>query len=180
MASRKPVTRVKYIAAILWSDEAALQKAQRSLRRAFGPIDYEGREHLFDVTDYYEPEMGTGLHRCLVSFAELRAPEDICAAKQTCNRIESELSAPRGRTVNLDIGYLDDSKVVLASLKAAGQKIHLGDGVYADMISRFRSGAFVPFEWTFPDFKDGRYDEDLVTIRRAYLRQRASLRLDQS
>ena len=37
------------------------------------------------------------------------------------------------------------------------------------MIARFRQGHYQPFEWTFPDFADGRYNDDLETIRRQYL-----------
>ncbi len=75
------------------------------------------------------------------------------------------------RRVNLDVGYLDHAKIVLGSLKCAGQKIHLGDGVYADLIARFRDGRYQPFEWTFPDFRDGRYDGELAAIRDEYRRQ---------
>jgi hypothetical protein len=115
--------------------------------------------------------MGPGIQRRLVSFAGLVAPECICQAKLTCNDIEDRLAGTGGRRVNLDIGYLDRSKIVLASVKFAGQKIHLGDGVYADMIARYKQGRYEPFEWTFPDFRDGRYDEELATIRRRYLEQ---------
>ena len=73
--------------------------------------------------------------------------------------------------MNLDIGYLDHNKIVLASVKYAGQKIHLGDGIYADLIARYRGGRYQPFEWTVPDFRDGRYDGELAQIRRTYLNQ---------
>jgi hypothetical protein len=43
--------------------------------------------------------------------------------------------------------------------------------VYADLIARYRAGRYQPFEWTFPDFRDGRYDQELSTIRRTYLAQ---------
>ena len=172
MATPLPVDPVKYFAGVLWAESRAREEAVARLEAAFGAVDRASADVPFDVTDYYAPKMGAGLHRCLISFAVLRPPEDVREAKLLCNRIEGELARERGRTVNLDIGYLDHNKVVLASVKAAGQKIHLGEGVYADLVARYRGGVYVPFEWTFPDFKDGRYDDDLLEMRRLYLGQR--------
>jgi hypothetical protein len=104
-----------------------------------------------------------------LSFEQLVAPESIREAKLACNELEDRLSGGHGRKVNLDIGYLDHNKIVLASAKYGGQKIHLGDGIYADLVGRYRDGRYQPFEWTFPDFRDGRYDEELAEIRRVYL-----------
>jgi hypothetical protein len=115
--------------------------------------------------------MGTDIQRRLITFARLVPPESIRQAKLISNDIEERLAGTAGRQVNLDIGYLDHNKIVLASVKYAGQKIHLGDGVYADMIARYKQGRYHPFEWTFPDFRDGRYDEELAVIRRVYLGQ---------
>lgn len=179
MAPPQPVAPVKLLVALLWADRAALAQAVEQLTAIWGPLDYVGSDIPFTVTNYYETEMGTTLCRRLVAFERLVPPESIREAKLRCNAVEDELAGPAGRLVNLDIGYLDHNKIVLASLKYAGQKIHLGDGVYADPIARYREGRYQPFEWTFPDFRDGRYDADLDTIRRNYLSQlrtwRASL-----
>ena len=59
---------VKLLALLLWREEEALGEAYRELEAAFGPIDYSGADHPFDVTRYYEPEMGPHLKRRFVSF----------------------------------------------------------------------------------------------------------------
>jgi hypothetical protein len=176
LAKPIPVEPVKLFVAILWSDEKFLQEALDHLREKWGKIDFSGPDHPFDITDYYEPEMGKELKRRLVSFSELVNPESIREAKLICNEIEESLKGNSGRRVNLDIGYLDHNKVVLASAKAAGQKIYLGDGIYADLIARYSKGRYQPFEWTFLDFKNGRYDKELGEIRTKYLGQLRELR----
>ena len=141
------------------------------LRRNWGEIDFESADYPFDKTDYYESEMGAHLKRRLVSFQRLAPPDCLISAKHLCNAIEDRLSDNNSRSVNLDIGYLDHNKIILASFKSAGQKIYLKDGVWADLVARYREGRYRPFEWTFPDFRDGRYDAELGQIRTIYLRQ---------
>ncbi len=171
MARPQLVEPVKLLVAILWSDLTLLQNALAQIQDRWGALDFSGQDRPFDVTDYYQAEMGLDIRRRLVSFSELIAPEDIVAAKLNGNDIEANLSTKQRRRVNLDVGYLDHSKFVLASCKFAGQKIHLGRGVYADLMARYQAGRYRPFEWTFPDFRDGRYDSDLNQIRRTYLDQ---------
>ena len=162
---------VKLFVAVLWSREETLQNALRHMESAWGAVDYSGPDRPFNLTDYYEKEMGSDLKRRLVSFRELFPPDRIGEAKHMANNIE-DASADSGRAVNLDVGYLDHNKIVLASFKGAGQKIYLGNGAWADLVARYRSGRYQPFEWTFPDFKDGRYDTELKEIREIYRRQR--------
>jgi hypothetical protein len=162
---------VKYLVAVLWADAPALASAMNRLVDSFGAIDFTGPDRLFDLTDYYEAEMGSPLQRRLVAFSNLRGPEELAAAKIKCVEIEATLAGGQGRRVNLDIGYLDHNKIVLASVKAAGQKIYLSDGIYADLVARYADGRYQPFAWTFPDFKDGKYDLELAELRSAYLRQ---------
>lgn len=171
MAQPQPVEPVKLIVAVLWSRREALERALDELQQHWGKMDLVGPDRPFDVTSYYEPEMGTPILRRLLAFARLVSPEILRQAKLTCNQIEQQLAGGRGRCVNLDVGYLDHNKIVLASVKYAGQKIYLGDGVYADLIARYGGGRYQPFPWTFPDFRDGRYDEELAAIRRTYLDQ---------
>jgi hypothetical protein len=171
MAKPQPVEPVKLLVAVLWTDQPSWEQAWERLRQQWGELDFQGADRPFDMTDYYVREMGPRLLRRLIAFAGLVPPESLREAKLFCNDIEDSLAGPHGRRVNLDIGYLDRSKIVLASLKYAGQKIHLGAGVYADPLARFAHGRYQPFEWTFPDFRDGRYDAELGEIRRRYLEQ---------
>lgn len=162
---------VKYFVAMLWRNDVSLAAATLHLISQLGDIDHVGPDRPFDMTNYYESEMGASLQRRLVSFVELRSPQRLADAKHACIEIESALAGGKGRTVNLDVGYLDHNKIVLASVKAAGQKIYLSDGIYADLVARYGQGKYQPFAWTFPDFKDGRYDSELGVLRECYLTQ---------
>ena len=172
----EPVTPVKFLIAVLWNDRSSLATALTLLPKSWGDVDFSGPDHLFNLTDYYQAEMGGGLLRRLVSWSVLLPPESLVEAKLKCIEIERQLACDQQRTINLDVGYLDHNKVVLGSVKYAGQKIHLGSGIYADMVARYRHGSYEPLEWSFPDFRDGRYAEELGTIRRIYLDQLRSAR----
>jgi hypothetical protein len=171
MAAIETVQPVKRFVAVLWSEPAGLECAVRLLIDAWGALDHAGPDHGFDVTDYYADEMGGSLRRRLFAFDPLMPPESLVDAKLLCNDLEARLASNGRRRVNLDTGYLDHNKVVLASVKYAGQKIYLARGIYADLVARFKQGRYQPFEWTFPDFRDGRYDQELVAIRQRYLAQ---------
>ena len=162
---------VKYFVAILFREPGSLSRAKEALTDRWGVIDFEGRDHLFDVTGYYEPEMGAPLYRRLLSFEQLHSPTLIVDMKLGCNAVESALADQGKRRVNIDAGYLDHNKFLLASAKEAGQKIYLDKGIYADLSGRYKGGKYRPFEWSFPDFKDGRYDEELIAIRSLYRQQ---------
>lgn len=176
MAEPRPAEPVKLFVAILWHDRAALEESLHLLTALYGQLDFTGPDRAFDVTRYYEREMGCGLSRRLVSFERLVSPDFLVQAKHDCDGVEERLAGVAGRRVNLDVGYLDHNKVVLGSNKGAGQKIYLGRGVYADLVGRYRKGRYRPFEWTFPDFRNGRYDPELAAMRSTYLEQLRSLR----
>jgi hypothetical protein len=168
MAQATEPTPVKLFTAILYQDEHNLFRAKETLVENFGPIDYISPSFPFAHSDYYAAEMCGPLSRIFYSFRELIDPGNLAKIKRTTNEIERQLALSNKRTVNIDAGYLDYGKVVLASMKFHNQKIYLGEGVYADMNLLFEKGRFKPFEWTFPDFGDGIYDRVLLHIRTKY------------
>jgi hypothetical protein len=169
MADVQPVSPVKYFIAVLFHDTAHMSLLKPQLESRWGTLDFEGPDHPFFITNYYEPEMGAPLFRRLVSFEHLDSPQLLADMKLWCNALDDALRVSGRRIVNLDAGYLDHNKIILASAKAAGQKIYLDKGIYADLVGRYKNGGYRPFEWTFPDFKDGRYDAELAAIRTLYL-----------
>jgi hypothetical protein len=136
-----------------------------TVQKTFGTVDYRGPLIPFDDSDYYAVEMGTPLWRGWLSLRGLANPGDLPAWKQAARTLETLRSRDGRRTCNLDIGYLDTGKLVLASFKAGPFKLYLGRGVWADMILGYSGGAFTPLPWAFPDFRDGRYDKSLGVIR---------------
>lgn len=168
MATPEAPSRVKIVAAVLASPATNWATLGDFLEEHWGPIDFVGPDRPFTVTDYYACEMGAVLYRRLLSFAELVPPELLVDLKLQSNEIESLLSNDARRTVNIDVGYLDIHKLVLASGKFDGPKIHLGRGIYADLVCRYAEGAFHPYKWTFPDFRLRLYDEELLEMRGLY------------
>jgi hypothetical protein len=117
MAPVAPVQPVKRFVAMLWSDPGRRENATERLLDAWGAIDHAGADHPFDLTDYYRAEMGAGLQRRLLAFEVLMPPDSLAETKLQCNAWERELAEAGRRTINLDVGYLDHNKIVLASMK---------------------------------------------------------------
>ncbi len=163
---------VKFLITILFSDSEKLRIAINELENSFGEIDFQSEYFIFDSSDYYQEEMGSEIKRVFLSFLQLRPPDILVEAKKKSTEIEQKLAVEGKRKVNIDPGYMDYSKLVLATHKGGGCKIYLKDGVWADLIMRYEKGRFLPFPWTFPDFASGRYSEVLLRIRSIYKNQK--------
>ncbi|MBN2103944.1 DUF4416 family protein [bacterium] len=163
---------VKLLCGVLYSDPETLEHAFRRLESVYGPVDYRSTEFPFDLTDYYVSEMGSPIMRLFLSFQKLMHPKSIARIKIETNAIESDIMVNGRRRVNLDPGYMDYDKVVLASAKYNGQKIYLDHGIWADLTLHYTKGHFDPYPWSFPDFKLGLYNEVFLEIRRLYKEQR--------
>lgn len=124
----------------------------------FGEVILRSMPFPFDKSTYYQPEMGTDLVRTWLCFSGLRDPSGLPGWKLFCFGVEETWSGASGRTVNLDPGYLDHGKLVLASFKAAPDKVYMGEGVWAHTCLRYRFGDFCGPDHSFPDFIDGRFN----------------------
>lgn len=174
----KPVSvePVKLFLGVLFSESLKLDLAIKMINHRFGPVDYQSQAFPFDKTDYYIPEMGHPIRRMFMGMEKLISPQDIAQIKILSNEIEDELADSGKRKVNLDPGYIDYDKVVLASAKYNGDKVYLSEGIWADLTLRYKNGSFEHYPWSFPDFKTGLYDDVFREIRNRYKQQMRSVR----
>ncbi len=162
---------VKLLCGVLYSRKAALPDTITALEESFREIDYTSAEFDFAASEYYKQELGWPIFRKFFSFKELINPGTLADVKIKTNGIEQTSSIDGKRRVNLDPGYMDFNKVVLASAKFNWQKIYLDKGIYADPTLRYEKGEFIPFESAFPDFKSSAYGSVFLRIREVFKNQ---------
>ena len=162
---------VKYFIGALFSDKSLLDEAVQLCGLKIGATDPLSEAFPFEVTHYYDQEMGAPIYRSFFSFEPLFSPGKLADLKIICNGIEEQLMVQGRRKVNLDIGYLDLHKLVLASAKYNGQKLYLGQGIYADLTLIFEHGKFRAVDNTFPDFRSGQYEKVFMEFRNSYKTQ---------
>jgi hypothetical protein len=161
---------VKFFMGVLYREASLLNQVKQSLEKLFGKIDYGSPEFNFDFSGYYAAEMGSGIFRCFFSFHKLIDPGRLAEIKIQTNQIENEFALAGKRRINLDPGYMDFNKVILASAKFNSQKIYLGHGIYADPALWYEKGRFTAYPSAFPDFKSELYQEAFLHIRALYKR----------
>jgi hypothetical protein len=159
---------VLVILGLLSNQPGLICEAAERLAEPWGGIDLWGEPQPFDHTPYYEKEMGSELQRRFCCLTGLMAPERLVELKQKAWEVEQLYIVAGNRQVNLDPGTLDATKVVLASFKPGPQKLYLGSGVWADMVSFYTNRAFRPLLWTFPDLREGPHLELFAHARRRY------------
>jgi hypothetical protein len=159
---------VKLICAVTFAPHINLDDVQDSLEGAYGLVDNKSAIIDFNHTDYYTPEMGPNLKKALFSFEIPFDPKDLWLAKRTAIDIESVFIKNDKRQINLDPGYLETSKLVLASTKNFSHRIYLNQGIYGEVTLMYVDGEFQKLPWTYPDYLDDRFIEFLTKIRTEY------------
>jgi len=161
----------KLIIGFIFKEEAALNKAKSILQKRFGKIDFESQTLAFNHTTYYEKEFGKDLKRRFIAFKKLISPSDLPEIKIYTNKVEKKLSSGSSRLINIDPGYLDLAKLVLASTKDYKHRIYLGKGIYLEVTLFYENKSYRPWEWTYPDYKSAEYIAIFNQIRDIYARQ---------
>ena len=171
MAHKRSVVQVKPFCAVTFTPEIKIIEVLTALTPVLSSVEMQSDLFLFDFTDYYESEMGTGLLKQFFVFEGLMHPERLSKIKTTTNELELLWQSETGRQVNLDPGYVTGAKLVLASAKDYSHRLYLADGIYGDVQLRFQHGKFVPSEWTYPDYQTESAIQFFETVRKTYVKQ---------
>jgi hypothetical protein len=155
MSVVRRVLPAKFFLGLIYNPQVSLWDLERELQKRFGIIDRKSPVLDFSAfTDYYAPEMGPRLFRTWWSLFQLQDPADLPELKLASNALEEELADQEGgRPVNIDPGYLNEARVVLASCKDYSHRIYLGRGVYGDLNLVCRGEGYQPLGWTYPDYR---------------------------
>ncbi len=126
------------VISVISSADKLKMETKLILESHFGRTDPASGLYPFDLSDYYEEEMGQELTRQWFSFEVLRDASLLAECKLICADIEEQfLDKFSNRRANIDPGYLDYGKLVLASFKSAPDKIYIGSGVWAHICLRY-------------------------------------------
>lgn len=165
----------KYFVALLSPSQEDLSGIENDLVGVLGAIDCRSPTVCWGISRFYEKEMGPKLLRRFVSFEPLQSPEKLAEVKLATQQLEEKHlnreTEPSGRKVNLDPGYLEAGKVVLASTKNASQRIYLRSGIFAEATLLYYRGEFHGCSYTYPDYLWPETLAFLTSLRAVYLKQ---------
>jgi hypothetical protein len=140
-------------------------------------VALESPRFAFTQTDYYEPTMGSPLHKCFFAFERLIDPASLVERKIETNDWEREYARDGGhsepRPLNLDPGYLALGKLVLATTKDHAHRVYLAQGIFAEVTLSYQDRGWRHHAWTFPDYRRDDYQQFFSRCRE-YLRRRGS------
>lgn len=172
MGDARPAPPVKPILGVLASSPDLLPEVQRAVCERFSPIDAASEPRPWNVSDYYRDEMGDEIWRQYLALRDLADAGALVPWKRRTIEMEDLWRVARGRRVNLDPGYLDRNKVVLASTKDAAHRVYVADGIFAEPTLWFAHGSFRPWPHTYRDYAADDAVEFFNGVRRRYREQR--------
>jgi Domain of unknown function (DUF4416) len=174
MAQPKEFAPVKLICGVIYKEDALYSDVRKKLEGEWGRVDSESPAFPFDLTGYYEDEMGAGLKRRFLSFEGLIDPDTLPERKLWTIALEAAVARERGtpgRPANIDPGYLSASAVVMATAKDFAHRIPLARGIYAHLEFLFTRTGVRTLDWTYPDLRREPVQAYFRAVRDVCLRQ---------
>ena len=167
----------KLIIGVIYSDKELLDKAMKILIEEFGEIDAVSEEFSFseEFSDYYDEELGGEGLRRIYSFKKTVDPARQADIKIRTNEIEQLLAIDGSRHVNLDPGFINHGRLLLATTKKAGFRIPLKDGIYTEMTLYYARGEWQKLPWTYRDYQSEKVQKFITEVRHKYLLERREL-----
>ena len=168
----------KMIIGVIYHDEQVLREAMEILTREFGETDGMCEEFSFsgEFSDYYDEELGGEGLRRIYSFKRTVDPSQQAKIKQRTNEIEMQFSVEGKRRINLDPGFINHGRLMLATTKNAGFRIPLADGIYTEMTLFYARGQWHKLPWTYRDYQSERVQSFITEVRHKYLLERRAAR----
>ena len=163
--------KVKRITGILYpiDNENLLNWSIEELKKLWGIPEIISESVPFNKTNYYDA-ISPKLTRRFLCFPGLVDADKLADWKHQSIEIESR-SRENIRAVNIDPGYIDGARLILASTKDHAHRIYLRDGIYGEVTLRYRFKKWQSFDYTFPDFRSGVYDKFLSQVRNLWLEE---------
>jgi len=172
MGTAREPKPAKFFVALLSSSRELFSQAENDLIALMGQIDGRSAVLAWDLSPYYEREMGSGLWRSFVGFSPLLPPDGLAELKLRTQAVEDRYRNSGGaRRINVDPGYLDAHKAVLASTKNASQRIYLRSGIYAEATLFYDNGHFHGLAYTYRDYLWPQALAFFSDLRATYLKQ---------
>jgi hypothetical protein len=168
MSLPQPARQAKLVIGVFLNQKCLSESLVISLISLYGRLDMISPWFDFVYTDYYHTEMGSPLYRRLFVFRNLIEQESLSCIKLQTNDIEKKYLDNGKRCVNLDPGYLLLERFVLATGKNFSHRIHLRDGIYADLTLIYQNGQYQCLPWTYPDYAADELRGFLLQVRQKY------------
>ena len=172
--------QVRLVYGILAADKHCLDAVTLQLETKYGKADLISEVWPFDLTHYYIGELGDNPLRQFISFKKLINPGQLAGIKHEANALEQDFAGEYRkelpRPVNLDPGIFEPSKLVLASTKNFSHRIYIGENMYAEVTLSFHTGKWKSYDYTFPDYKNGKYFDYFSKVRETLVDELRSIR----
>ena len=166
--------REKLIVGVIYNDPEIYDRAIKMLTDAFGPIEDESERFSFskEFSSYYDEEIGGEGMRVILSFRDTVEPDRQAEIKKATNEMERQLSRDGNRLINLDPGFINHGRLMLATTKEAGFRIPLSDGIYTELTLFWARGAWQKLPWSYRDYQSERVQSFITRVRAKYLSDR--------
>ena len=144
--------------AVFSADSSAFDWVRKRAESEWGTLVLESEPFPFETfTDYYASTMGETLPKRLWAFENLIHPHMLpkikCLTNDWETAFKSKAVCSAERPLNIDPGYVDLGKLILASTKDHAHRIYLSDGIFAETTLTYTQKQWKPLPWTYPDYQ---------------------------
>lgn len=169
--------KVNLTISVMFRDPRQLDEVRGILEKKYGKIDAVSDVYDFSsISEYYDPEMGSGISKVIFSFEECIGRDELADVKLFCAALEGRCTEAGNRSVNLDPGLLSLENFILATGKNYSHRIYLRDGVFAEVTLIFgKKGVIRELPWSYRDYLFEPARSFLLEVRELYRKKRERL-----